>query len=449
MISILQTWERKACLLKIWINNGTVLDPATGRKGKYNVLIEDGVIVKFTHKLETEYESGTFVFDAEGKWVMPGFVDLHVHFREPGMAYKETVKTGSKAAANGGFTSVCTMPNTMPSIDCAELVNQLKEMIEEDTCVHVYPIGAITKGQSGEYLAELKEMKDAGVVAFSEDGKSVMNANLCRKALQQAKELSLPVFAHCEDRTMVNKGVMNEGERAKQLNLPGISNSTEDIIVARDILLTKEAGAKLHLCHCSTKGSVEMVKMAKLAGVNVTAETCPHYFTLCDEDIPGDDSNYKMNPPLRSKEDRDALREALKSGIIDAIATDHAPHSEDEKHGSMLKTPFGIVGLETAFALAYTELVEPGYLKPMQLVERMSYTPAMIAGLNCGTLAKGSVADVIVADVDEEYEIDVESFESKGRNTPFGGRKVKGKILTTIVEGKIVKGIDSYDKFTG
>ena len=372
-------------------------------------------------------------------YVMPGFIDLHVHLRDPGLTYKETLETGGMAAARGGVTTICAMPNTRPVTDTSQMIEELHERAAHESPVHVIQLGAITKGQLGEELADIRGMAEAGCHAISEDGKSVMNASLYRKAMKIAKEEGISIFAHCEDITMVEGGVMNADAKAKELGLPGITNSVEDVIVARDILLAKETGVRLHLCHCSTQDSVEMIRLAKAEGLPVTGEVCPHHFTLCTDDIREDDGNYKMNPPLRAREDVEALKRGLADGTMDVIATDHAPHSAEEKNRSMAKAAFGIVGLETSAALTYTELVEPGILTVMQMAEKMSYNPAKILGLNDkGSVSEGKIADLVIFDPEKEYRIDVEKFASKGKNTPFNGYPVKGEVACTIVDGKIV-----------
>lgn len=418
------------------IKNGHILNPSTNMDGMYDVAIENGVITEIAEQIEKA--DGDQIIFADGKYVMPGFIDLHVHFREPGFEYKETIKTGAMAAARGGYTSVCPMPNTKPVIDSKEMVQWLKEKEEKESVIHILPVGAVTKGQMGQELADLKGMAEAGAVAVSEDGKSVMDILVYVEGMKQAKEQNLVVLAHCEDKDLVRGGVMNAGAKAEELGLKGITNAVEDVITARDIFLANETGAKLHLCHCSTKDSVSLIKMAKEAGYQVTGEVCPHHFTLADEDIPCDDSNYKMNPPLRSRADVKALKEGLKNGVMDVISTDHAPHSAEEKSKSMAEAPFGIVGVETAFALTVTELVEQGYLTKMQLVEKMSYNPARVLGIDKGQLAKGKAADIVIADFDESYAIDVSKFASKGTNTPFDGKQVKGRIYMTLVDGNVV-----------
>lgn len=417
------------------IKNGRVLDPASERDGIYEVLIRGGVIARVAEKIEA---ADAEVIDAAGCFVMPGLVDLHVHLRDPGLTYKEDIGSGARAAARGGYTTILAMPNTKPVIDSPDKVDYVRNKAEQTAPIHVLQVGAVTKGQLGEEISDIRGMAEAGIPAISEDGKSVMDARVYRQAMEIAAELDLPVLAHCEDIRLVDGGVMNADEKAEALGMRGITNTVEDVIVARDILLAKETGARLHLCHCSTKDSVEMIRLAKKEGLKVSAEVCPHHFTLTSEDIPGDDSNYKMNPPLRTRADRDALIEGLRDGTIDAIATDHAPHSAEEKSQSMKKAPFGIVGLETAVPLTVTKLLKTGILTPLQMARVMSWQPARIANLSCGTLAEGAAADVVLIDPDREYVIDKNTFATKGRNTPFDGWKVCGRVKMTICGGKIV-----------
>ena len=376
--------------MKILIRGGHVADPDTGRDGVYDVLLGDGKILKVEKKIG---EGADRVIDAAGLYVMPGFVDLHVHLRDPGLEYKETIHTGGLAAARGGVTTMCAMPNTVPVTDSPEMIKSQRERAKKESPVHISFVGAVTKGQQGKELTDIPAMKREGMRCISEDGKSVMDSGLYRRAMK---------------------------------------------IAARDILLAKETGARLHLCHCSTKDSVEMVRLAKKAGLPVTAEVCPHHFCLTCEDIPGDDGNYKMNPPLREQEDADALIKGLKEGIIDVISTDHAPHSREEKARGFLGSPFGIVGLETSAALVMTRLVHTGILTPMEMADRMSRKPARILGVDRGSLAEGKAADVVLLDMDREYVIHKEDFLSKGKNTPFDGWKAKGAVVMTIVDGKIV-----------
>lgn len=422
--------------MKILIKNGHVVDPLTGRDGSFDVLVEHGYVKKVAEGLENEAEK---VIDAAGCYVMPGFIDLHVHLRDPGLEYKETLATGGKAAARGGVTTVCAMPNTKPVIDDGEKVAEVHRRAKEECPVNVIQIGAVTKGQLGRELSDIEGMAAAGCHAISEDGKSVMNASLYRRGMKLAKENGISVFAHCEDITMVEGGVMNADENAARLGLKGITNSVEDVIAARDILLAKETGVRLHLCHCSTADSVKMVAAAKKEGLLVTGEVCPHHFVLTSDDIKEDDGNYKMNPPLRSRADVKALREGLKNGIMDVISTDHAPHAAEEKNKSMAQAAFGIVGLETSAALTYTYLVKTGILSIMDMAKKMSYNPSKILGLpEKGSVSEGKIADIVVFNPDRTYRIDKKTFASKGKNTPFDGFEVSGEVMYTLVGGEVV-----------
>lgn len=422
----------------ILIRGGRVLDAASNTDMVGDVYLDDGIIQEVGKHLEIK-EKNDRVIDADGCFVMPGLIDLHVHFRDPGQTHKEDIESGSRAAAKGGVTTVVTMPNTTPVIDCADRVKYVHNKAAQVSPIHVIQAGAITKGEKGEELADISDMVKAGIKAISEDGKSVLDSRLCRDAMRLAKENQIPVLAHCEDMSLRGDGCMNEDENAKRLGLPGICNATEDVIAIRDIALAVDTGVHLHLCHCSTAGVAKMMEKIKEEGIsNVTAEVCPHHFILTSDDIKSDDPNYKMNPPLRTAKDVEALRDGLKNGSIQVISTDHAPHSAKDKTGSMRTAAFGIVGLETSLALTYTELVEKGVLTELQLVEKMSWNPAQILGLDCGTLQAGHPADVIIVDVKQEYTIDKHTFLSKGKNTPFDGWKVKGKVLYTICDGKVV-----------
>ncbi|WP_294785149.1 dihydroorotase [uncultured Eubacterium sp.] len=416
------------------IKNGTVINPGDKTTTKADVLVKDGKVTKIAPAIK---DAEADILDAKGCYVMPGFIDLHVHLRDPGLEYKEDIQTGGAAALHGGFTTIVAMPNTKPVADKPDVINYVKHKAEAVTKVHVLQAGAVTKGQKGEELADIRGMAAAGSPAISEDGKSVMNAQLYREGMKIAAEEGLAVLAHCEDINMVHGGVLNADAKSKELGFAGITNSVEDVIVARDILLAKETGVRLHLCHCSTKDSVRMVELAKEEGLPVTAEVCPHHFCMTSDDITEDNANYKMNPPLRTKEDVEALKKGLADDIMDVIATDHAPHAAREKEQGIQKAPFGIVGLETAAALTYTELVKPGILTPMQMAEKMSYNPAKVLRLEKGTVAEGSHADLTIFDPECEWVIDPAEFLSKGKNTPFGGRKVTGKVKATIVDGEI------------
>ena len=433
------------------IKGGRVINPATQMDEVSDVFVENGKVAEIGKNLKIKADR---VIDAEGCYVMPGFIDMHVHFRDPGFEEKETIITGMHAAAHGGYTTVLTMPNTKPVVDNPDVVDYVHNKAHSEKGIHVLQVGAVTKGQLGEELADIEGMVKAGSPAISEDGKSVMNAQIYLEAMKIAARLNIPVLAHCEDRNLVNGGVMNSDSKSKELGMPGITNAVEDIIIARDIMLARETGCKLHLCHCSTKDSVTMVKHAKQEGVKVSAEVCPHHFTLTSDDIKeyipeiesgimisqdmDADTNYKMNPPLRTKEDVEALKEGLRDGVMDVISTDHAPHTFADKNTSMKNAPFGIVGLETAACLTYSELVLGGYLTPMQMAEKMSYNAAKILEMDKGDIQPGKEADIVIFDPEAEYTIDKNKFFSKGKNTPFHGRKVTGKVMYTICGGNIV-----------
>lgn len=424
--------------MRTLIKNGYVIDPATNTEGIRDILIENAHILKVGERLELSADN---VINAAGCHVYPGFVDMHVHLREPGFEYKETVATGTASAIAGGFTTICAMPNTKPSIDSPEHVQQLLEIIEKDAVSKVLPIGAVTIGQAGSELTDIAGMKRAGICGISEDGKSVMDISLYRKAMETAAENDVLVMAHCEDKNLLDGGVINAGRVAKRFGLPGITNSVEDHITIRDILLSGEIGTRLHICHVSTELSVEFVRMAKRKGFNVTAEACPHHFSLSDEDIPSDDANFKMNPPLRSARDVEAVINGLCDGTIDVISTDHAPHAEDEKEKGFELAPFGIIGLETAYALGVSKLVKTGRMSFSDLIRRMSFNPARILGLTKldgrGTLREGAVADIVITNPDEKWIVDSSKMKSKAKNTPFDGEFLQGRVKMTIVDGEV------------
>lgn len=424
--------------MRLLIKNGHLLNPKTKVNEPMDILIENEKIVSIEKEIKCDPDKDIEIISADGCYVMPGFIDMHVHLRDPGFTHKETIETGAKAAAKGGFTTICAMPNTKPVTDNAKIVEEIVNRAKDEACIHVLPVGAITIGQAGKEITDIKAMAAKGICAISEDGKSVMDSNIYREAMRLAKECNIPVLAHCEDINLVAGGVMNDDDKARTLGLKGISNAVEDVIVARDILLAKETGVRLHLCHCSTKDSVKMIDEAKKDGLPVTGEVCPHHFTLSTEDIKENDANYKMNPPLRKPEDVQALKDGLHNNIMDVISTDHAPHSAEEKSKGFEKAPFGIVGLETSAALTYTELVKKGYLTPMQMAEKMSYNPAQVLGIDRGNIEVGKVADLAIFDPNTEYEIDVTTFVSKGHNSPFDGKKVQGLVKYTIYNGKVV-----------
>ena len=420
--------------MTIVIRNGRVIDPG-GINGQADVLIQNGKIAQVAKGLAVP--PGATVMDAAGKWVLPGFVDLHVHLREPGFEYKETIQTGAAAAVAGGFTSVCCMPNTSPVNDNQSVTEFILDKARAAGLAHVFPIGAITKGSEGKELAEFGELKDAGCVAVSDDGKPVMNGMVMRRALEYARAFALTVVDHCECLHLSEGGCMHEGLVATEMGLHGVPAAAEDVMVARNLALAELTGGRLHLAHLSTAGSVRMVREAKARGIKVTAEACPHHFLLTDEAVREFNTNAKMNPPLRSRKDVDTIKAGLKDGTIDAIATDHAPHADFEKQREFDYAPFGIVGLETAWGLALT-LVDEGLLSVEQVVALLTVQPARAFGLSKGTLAVGADADVTLIDPDAQWVVEPEQFRSKGRNTPFAGWKLKGRVTTTIVGGRVV-----------
>ncbi len=420
--------------MTVVIRNGRVIDP--GRiNGPADVLIQDGTIAQVGKGLAVP--PGATVMDASGKWVLPGFVDLHVHLREPGFEYKETIQTGAAAAVAGGFTSVCCMPNTSPVNDNQSVTEFILDKARAAGLAHVFPIGAITKGSEGKELAEFGELKDAGCVAVSDDGKPVMNGMVMRRALEYARAFALTVVDHCECLHLSEGGCMHEGLVATELGLHGVPAAAEDVMVARNLALAELTGGRLHLAHLSTAGSVRMVREAKARGVKITSEACPHHFLLTVEAVREFNTNAKMNPPLRSRKDVDAIKAGLKDGTTDAIATDHAPHADFEKQREFDYAPFGVVGLETAWGLALT-LVDEGTLSVEQVVALLTVQPARAFGLPKGTLAVGADADVTIVDPEAQWVVEPERFRSKGRNTPFAGWKLKGRVVTTIVSGRVV-----------
>ncbi len=420
---------------RILIKNGNVVDPKNNIDEVLDLLVVDGKVEKVEKNITEDVET---VIDANGKWVVPGLIDLHVHLREPGEGHKESIKTGTESAAKGGVTTVCAMPNTTPVMDSGLLVEYFMMKCEKEAVVNVLPIGALTKGQKGEELAPYGKMKDQGICAVSEDGKSVQNAGLMKIALKYAKMFDLPVFSHCEEDNLKNDGQVNEGVASIDLGLLGISNDVEDVMIARDIVLARSTESKLHICHLSTAYGVDLVEFGKIKNKNLTCEVTPHHFTLIDEDIKDYDGNFKMAPPLRSKSDRERLLQGLKEDIVDVIATDHAPHAEYDKNCEFDLCANGIVGLETLVPLTITELVEKNVITKKQFVEKTSLNPAKILGLDKGHLSKGATADITIIDPTEKHKINKDEFKSKGRNTPFHNREVTGKVKFTIVNGKVV-----------
>jgi dihydroorotase len=422
--------------MSLLIKNGHVVDPASSTDAVQDVLITDGRVERVGRDLPRE--AATTVLDATGKIVCPGFIDIHVHLREPGYEYKETVASGTRAAAAGGFTAVCCMANTHPVNDNRSITDYIRAKAAVEGAVRVYPIGAVTRGLAGEELAELAELAEAGCVAFSDDGKCVMNAALYRRAMEYTLPFGAPVISHAEDHQLSRGTSMNEGVVSTELGVPGAPAAAEDIMVARDILLAELTGAHVHIAHLSTAGAVRLVRDAKARGVRVTAEVTPHHLLLTEEAVRTFDANAKMNPPLRSKRDTEVLLEALVDGTIDCIATDHAPHAGSEKEGEFDRAAFGIVGLETAVGLMLDRLVRPGALPLATLISRLSRDPARLLGLPGGSLAPGAPADVTILDPAAEWTVDPARFASRSRNTPFGGWAVTGRPWKTVVGGGVV-----------
>ncbi len=418
--------------MKLIIQNGRLLDPVAGRDQNADLYVNNGLICA-----PFQPDSTTSIIDAGGKLVAPGLVDMHVHLREPGFEYKETIVTGTAAAARGGFTGVACMPNTDPVTDNRVTVEYINKRAQEDGLVKVYPVGAITRGSRGQELAELADMREAGAAAFSDDGQPVTDAGLMRRAMLYCSMLGAAIISHCEDKSLAGGGVMHEGAYSTILGLKGIPASAEEAMVARDIILAGETGCPLHLAHISTTGSVSLVREAKKRGVRVTAEVTPHHFTLTDRAVGDFNTNAKVNPPLRGEADVQAVRQGLADGTIDAIATDHAPHSFDEKNVEFDLAPFGLVGLETAVGLVWTELVLTGILTPLQAVQKLSCNPARILGVAGGTLTEGASADITIIDPLLEETVNPADFAGKSRNTPFTGRRLKGLPVLTIVAGEI------------
>lgn len=417
------------------IQGGRVIDPASKFDGAGDVLIRDGKVEKVGPGLKAE---GVPVFDARGAIVAPGFIDMHVHLREPGIEHAETIETGSKAAAAGGFTTICCMPNTLPVNDSAMVTSYIMQRAREVAPVNVFPIGAITKGSKGEELAAIGSMHEAGIVAISDDGRPVMNARVMRRAMELARTLNIPVIDHCEDLNLSAGGDMHEGAESVRLGLRGIPSASEDVMVARDLLLAELTGASYHVAHLSTKRSAAMVAFAKSRGIKVTSEVTPHHFAITDHELCTYDSNYKMKPPLRRQEDVDAVIEGLKDGTIDAIATDHAPHPGDEKMQEFERCPFGITGLETAIGLTLSELVHAGHITVSRMVELFTTGPADVLRMNRGRLLPGAPGDVTIFDLTTEWTFDVSHSLSKSRNSPFSGRKFRGGPVATVVAGAVV-----------
>ena len=422
--------------MKLLIRQGRLVDPVGGIGGVMDVLLDHGKVAMIGSDIR---EPDAQVIDASGLTVCAGLVDMHVHLREPGFEHKETIATGAAAAARGGFTSIACMPNTRPATDSPERVDYVREKAAQACGVHVWPIGAVTVGEAGETLTDFEALKHAGAVALSDDGVPVQNANLMRDGLILAHRQGLTILSHCEDADLVKNYAVNEGRVSRQLRLPGRPAIAEELMVARDAMLAEETGGAVHICHISTAKSVALVRRYKRKGVQITCETCPQYFSLTEDEILRQGSLARVNPPLRTKADVEAIIEGLKDGTIDAIATDHAPHAAEEKAKPLTEAPSGMVGLETALAVALTYLYHTGELSLSDILRKMTINPACILRLPTkGRLSIGSDGDVVIFDPDQEWTVDPERFASKGRNTPFGGKKLKGKVKYTIVGGQVV-----------
>lgn len=418
----------------ILIKNGRIIDPANNIDAELDLLVEDGKIAEIGESIESK---GAEIIDAAGLLVTPGLVDIHVHLRDPGFEYKEDVISGTRAAAAGGVTSLACMPNTSPIIDNLAICRYIISKAQEQGSANVFPIGSITKGLKGETLSEMGELKEAGCVGFSDDGVPVVSSEMMRRGLEYADTFDAPIISHAEDLSLVGSGVMNEGPMSTELGLKGIPWVAEDAMTARDIMLAEFTGGRLHMAHVSTKGSVDLVRQAKARGVRVSCEATPHHFTLSDEAVRGYDTNAKMNPPLRSQEDVAAVRAGLADGTIDAIATDHAPHHIDEKNVEFAIAMNGIVGLETMLPLTL-KLVEDSVIDLNQAIALMSCQPAAVIGIDRGTLSKGAIADIALIDPNRAWEVVAEELLSKSKNTPFGGWKMKGSVVRTLLAGKTV-----------
>ena len=421
--------------MKLLIRKGRLIDPVGGIGGVMDILIENGAVAVIGSDLR---DADAQVIDARGLTVSAGLVDMHVHLREPGFEHKETIATGALAAARGGFTSVACMPNTRPAIDCPEQLAYIQQKAAAACGVRVWPIGAVSVGQRGEALTDAAALKEAGAVALSDDGVPVQDANLMRDALIRARRQDLTVLSHCEDANMVRNYAVNEGRVSRKLGLPGRPAIAEELMVMRDAMLAEETGSAVHICHVSTAGSVDIVRRFKKRGVSITCETCPQYFTLTEDEVLTQGTMARVNPPLRTKLDVEAILAGLKDGAIDAIATDHAPHAAEEKAKPLPEAPSGMVGLETALGVTLTALYHTGFMDLSDILKKLTFNPACILRIPKGRLSLGGEADFTIFDPNETWTVDPEQFASMGRNTPFGGKTLRGKVKYTIVGGQIV-----------
>ena len=427
--------------MRLLVINGHVMDPARNFSGRADILIEDSRIKTFAKEAKMIKNSagpGARIIDAEGMWVVPGLIDMHTHLREPGFESKETIRTGTLAALRGGFTTVCAMPNTNPANDNPGITEFILKKAQAEGNARVLPIGAVTKGQKGEELAPLYAMREAGCIAFSDDGKPVANPVIMRRALEYAKGLDALIISHAEDPALSDTGVMNEGLLSATLGLKGQPSIAEEIMIYRDIALAELTGGRLHIAHVSTRGGVRVIRQAKERGLKVTAETCPHYFSLTEEAVAGYNTNAKVNPPLRSAADIEAVKEGLKDGTIDIIATDHAPHGREKRTRQFDDAPFGISGIETALSLGLA-LVEEGVLTGLELIRKLTANPAGILRIDKGTIKEGAEAELVIFDPAKRYIVDAGKLVSLGKNTPFDGMELKGRVIRTIYGGKVLE----------
>ena len=419
--------------MSILLKNGTVIDYASNTEEKLDILIEDEKIVRISENIE----SADKVIDCTNLYIIPGLIDIHCHLREPGAEHKETIETGSKSAVCGGFTTICPMPNTNPTPDSAIVLEKILAEAKRVNLCHILPYSSVTKGEKGEELVDFEEQLKAGAIAFSDDGMPIENARMIREAMIKANELDTFIAEHCEEKS-VAQGAINAGEVAEKLGVPGVLPEAEEIMAARDIVIAETNKLHTHICHISTETTVNMIRDAKKRGVNVTCETCPHYYSFTVQEVLNSGVNAKMNPPLREADDKLAIIEGLKDGTIDVIITDHAPHSEEEKARGLEKAPNGIIGFETALAATITNLVDKGHITYLDLVRLMSYNPAKLLGIDKGEITEGKIADITIFNPNEEYIYKKENIVSKSKNTPWIGKILKGKVKYTIVDGRIV-----------